>query len=322
MSNVQLKTRPSALLPAAGWTPLEGRAQLRLTGRDRASFLHSFCTNDIKKLVTGQGCEAFLTSIKGRILGHLFVFATADALLVDSVAGSAAAIAAHLDRYIITEDVQIADETAAVYVAAVYGTEVSRSLGIGDLPKPGDHREIVIGSAALQVRRVPFTSGECFEVFVAAHQRESLVQEFQQRGLLEVSLADFEGYRIDAGMPTYGVDLTEENLAQEASRTKSAISFTKGCYLGQEPIARLDAMGHVNRELRIVAFEGGEPVTAGMAIHDPAGALLGKLTSAGRAGESAFVGLALLRSSAAPDSLVMAVTDGGSIPGHVCAIED
>src|SRR5688572_19059357 len=118
MSDLSSK-RPSAFLPAAGWIPWPGRSQIRLTGADRAKFLHNFCTNDIKKLQPGQGCEAFLTNIKGRILGHLFVFAGQNDLTIDTVPSDDVKLRDHLDRYLITENVQIevvTDQSQCVYL--------------------------------------------------------------------------------------------------------------------------------------------------------------------------------------------------------------
>ena len=103
------------------------RTQIEITGRDRVKFLHSFCTNDIKKLQPVQGCEAFVTNVNGKVLGHIFVFAERDSLWLESVAGSAAALLPHFDRYVITEDVRFADrssEFAELLLAGPQSTEL------------------------------------------------------------------------------------------------------------------------------------------------------------------------------------------------------
>ena len=128
----------------------------------------------------------------------------------------------------------------------------------------------------------------------------------------------FAAFRIDVGFPVYGIDLTDDHLAQEAARTAKAISFTKGCYLGQEPIARIDALGHVNRELRIVAFDNADSLATPCKVLDASTkAELGTLTSVGRVPGSATVGLGMLRTSAKPGSSVIASTDKGEFPGQV-----
>jgi folate-binding protein YgfZ len=128
----------------------------------------------------------------------------------------------------------------------------------------------------------------------------------------------FAAYRIDAGFPVYGIDLTDDHLAQEAARTANAISFTKGCYLGQEPIARIDALGHVNRELRVVAFDNADALAAPCNVLDASTkAELGQLTSVGRVPGSATVGLGMLRTSAKPGTSIIASTEQGEFAGQV-----
>jgi len=320
-----MSVRPSEFLPAAGLMRLSGRAQLRLTGRDRASFLHNFCTNDIKRLQPGQGCEAFLTNVKGRILGHIQVFATADSLAVDSVAGSAESIRAHLDRYIITEDVAIADETAATSLIYLFGQGaaelIARAASFDAAALlPWEHSSAAIAGQSLVIRRVDFTTAPGFELCAAAESEEAVTAALLQAGAEPVSESDFNAYRIDAGSPDYGIDLTDAHLAQEASRTIRAISFTKGCYLGQEPIARIDALGHVNRELRLVVFAADSPVKTGDVLLDASSrAEAGSLTSLGQVNDSALVGLATLRTTIAPGSNVIA-SHAEDAPGVVVAI--
>ena len=89
----------------------------------------------------------------------------------------------------------------------------------------------------------------------------------------------FHALRIQAGFPLYGIDITEDNLAQEVARTKQAINFQKGCYLGQEPIARIDALGHVNRELRTIKLEAALAPAPGSVVKDPQGKAIGHVTS-------------------------------------------
>jgi folate-binding protein YgfZ len=320
-----MSVRPSEFLPAAGLMRLSGRAQLRLTGRDRASFLHNFCTNDIKRLQPGQGCEAFLTNVKGRILGHIQVFAENDSLVVDSVAGSAEPIQTHLDRYIITEDVAIADETAATSVVYLFGqgaVELISRASFFDATalSPWGHVAVNIAEQPVAIRRVDFTAAPGFELCAAAENEEAVMSALLQAGAEPVSESDFNAYRIDAGSPEYGIDLTDAHLAQEASRTARAISFTKGCYLGQEPIARIDALGHVNRELRIVVFAAEAPVKIGDVLLDASSRVeAGLLTSLGQVNDSARVGLATLRTTVASGANVIA-SHAEDSPGVVVAI--
>jgi folate-binding protein YgfZ len=324
MSELSLK-RPSAFLPAAGWVPWPGRSQVRLTGADRAKFLHNFCTNDIKKLQPGQGCEAFLTSIKGRILGHIFVFAGESELVIDTVPGEDVKIRDHLDRYLITEDVQIEVVSEQFRCAYLFGPEWPQVLlnGLGiDVRGLASYQHLIDERFGLTIRRFDLGTTIGFEVVVPPAAVDDVTSAFQRQdnsaGPTRVDPEQFEAFRIDAGFPTYGVDLTDDHLAQEAARTEQAISFTKGCYLGQEPIARIDALGHVNRELRVIAIEAEDAIAAPFKVLDAASkAELGTITSTGRIPGSSTVGLGMLRTSAKPGTPVIASTGNDEFPAHV-----
>ena len=323
MSDLSSK-RPSAFLPAAGWVPLPGRSQVRLTGADRAKFLHNFCTNDIKKLQPGQGCEAFLTTIKGRILGHIFVFAGADDLMIDTVPGQDVKIRDHLDRYVITEDVQIEVQTDSFRCVYLFGSAWPTILHDGialDVGGLAQYQQVQNEQYHLTIRRMDLVGTIGFEILMPPSAVDALMSAFQLReesGRPQQVAADvFNAFHIDAGFPTYGIDLTDDHLAQEAARTAQAISFTKGCYLGQEPIARIDALGHVNRELRVVAFDNAEALTAPCKVRDASTkAELGTLTSVGRVPDSATVGMGMVRTSAHPGTSIIASTDKGEFTGQ------
>lgn len=263
------------------------RTQIEVTGRDRVKFLHSFCTNDVKKLQPGQGCEAFVTNVNGKVLGHIFVFAERDALWLESVAGAAAALLSHLDKYLITEDVRFADrsaEFAELLLTGPSSTELLERLGlsVSSLPRYG---HLAHGSDVLPlrcVRRVDWFDSPTWLLSVPVAQRDEVQRTLTQADARHADDDEFQSLRIAAGFPIYGIDITEDNLAQEVGRTELAISFTKGCYLGQEPIARIDAMGHVNRQLCRLELLSGPLPSVGTTILDkptPDGKPIGTITS-------------------------------------------
>jgi hypothetical protein len=255
---------------------LSDRAHVEIHGRDRQAFLHNFCTNDVKRLQPGDGCEAFIPNIKGRILGHVFVFSQEDYLLLDSVPGSDAFLMQHLDRYVITEDVTLKNRTSdlgdLLVVGRSAGRIVSELLGVGvdDLPMYGQ------GSASFEserviVARVPMTHEPGFLLTVPGEAVPSSCNALTACGAALADRQLFDALRIESGFPLFGVDLSEDMLAQEAGRTQQAISFTKGCYLGQEPIARLDSLGHANRMLRGLRLDFGAPPVVGAIVLDESG---------------------------------------------------
>lgn len=236
---------------------LSDRTQIEITGADRAKFLHGFCTNDIKSLLPGQGCEAFLTNIKGRVLGHLFVFATPTSLWLDTVPGQETAIIAHLDRYVIREDVNLTGKSKERGELFVTGSHAAPLLMLDEgLAMYGNVTREAFGNP-FDVRRVDMLNQPGFLISGGSECLQTMRQSLTAIGCINGTAEEFEARRIEAGFPVYGRDISEENLAQEVARTRQCISFTKGCYLGQEPIARLDAMGHTNRELRRIAFGPG-----------------------------------------------------------------
>ena len=263
------------------------RTQFELRGRDRAKFLHSFCTNDIQNLPEGQGCEAFLLNVMGRMLGHVAVFAAADALWVDGVPGQETALIAHLDKYLIREDVEFVAHSADYGELWLAGPEVlgllTAVLGIGDLSAEEllTQQTLHWQGTSLWLRRIDWLGAPGWLVSGPQAAVDGLRQALVSHGVTTGSPEVLESLRIEAGYPVYGRDLSAENLAQEAARTPRSISFRKGCYLGQEPVARLDALGHTNKELRRLKWAGTTVPPAGTAIFDPTGAIpAGVITSA------------------------------------------
>lgn len=262
--------------------PLPGRSHLEITGADRASFLHNLCTNEVRKLAVGQGCEAFFCNVHGKTLAHSLLYCGPTSIALESVPGAAERLANHLERYHIREAVEIFDRTSAWHETLLVGTGVSTafgSFGIQKLP-PGDlgHTTTEIDGRAVQLRRLPLVA-EGWAVVCAADDWDAVRRTIEQAGGVPMNPAAFEQARIEAGWPWYGVDISEQNLAPEVGRDAQAISYTKGCYLGQETIARIDALGHVNRSLVGVLFTGTEIPSAGLALAH-AGQEVGQVTSA------------------------------------------
>lgn len=301
------------------------RTHLTLTGRDRARFLHGFCTNDIKKLQPGEGCEAFVTNIKGRIVDHIFVFVDAEAIHIEATAGREDALFAHLDRYLITDDVQIARRSGELGTLFVAGPRAAARLSdVASLDElaPCGHLAADVRGTAVQFRRVDLFGEPGFALVAARPALADLWQALVASGIFPAGRTVFEANRIAAGLPAYGVDLTEDNLAQEAMRTRRCISFTKGCYLGQEPIARLDALGHVNRQLaglrlhsNLVPAPGAQVTADGKEAGVVTSSILEP--SKGRA-----IALGMLRSSICrPAQKVVVSAAGSSVAAEVFVIE-
>jgi folate-binding protein YgfZ len=223
----------TTLTTSGGTIRLENWSQVQLTGQDRFKFLHNMCTNDILRLVPGQSREAFCTDVKGKILAHVTVIAETDPerLLLLTVPGQAHKLIKHLDRYIIREDVQLADVSS----------ESTWSYQIGSTSEAG------LSCAWL------WPGG-------------SLTRAANESPVIGADSPIFTAFRVESGFPLFGVDFDESHLPQEINRDAQAISFNKGCYLGQETVARIDALGHVNKKLVVVKFDGTDVPAIGTTL--------------------------------------------------------
>ncbi len=285
---------------------LSTRSQFEISGNDRHSFLHNFCTHDIKALRIGAGCEAFFCNIKGRILGHVFVFAGESSIWVETFPSQGAALLAHLRRYHLVEDLKFADRTESHGELLIVGPRAIEFVAqLDGLPPLHDwnHRQTQLASMGgniVWIKRADVLGLPCCWLSAPRELIPGLQADLISAGASSASLAAFETLRIEAALPCYGTDLTDENLAQEANRTRQAISFSKGCYLGQEPIARLHAMGHVNKELKRFEINAESPPLIGTAFLNPEDAAkeIGRVTScAWSPAREKFTGLGIVRSA-------------------------
>lgn len=274
-----------ALTSGVGVTDFSTCTQIELTGADRAGFLHNFCTNEIRKLAVGTGCEAMILDTKGHTLGFVYVFCRPDSLEIETVPGEGERLIKHLDRYLITEKIELHDRTNQwneLLIAGAGSAEFMSKRVNGELPAK-DFSNVDVrfktGDVPVSIRRVPMTQPFAFLLSVPRDAANAIWTELVQAGATACGDQAIEAARIEAGMPWYGADVTEKNLPQELARDDRAISFVKGCYLGQETVARIDALGHVNRYLVGVRFEGERVPAAGEELLSD-NQIVGQVTSA------------------------------------------
>lgn len=299
---------------------------LEVTGRDRATFLHAMLSQDIKALAPGQGAAASLLDIHGKIQCFAAVWAMEDKILLVTPPGQAAKLAEALDKHLFAEKAYMRDATGEIDLALVAGPEapafVSRLAGVKVPETPWAHVVGTLGGVETRLVRGDGETGEA-EVWLAAPAahaeppRSTLVGA----GARPVGRTAFESLRIEAGTPVFGADADETVLLPEIPLAPR-VSYSKGCYLGQEVVVRIRDRGHVNRMLRGLVLEGphvparGDRVTADRTE-------IGHVTSAvmsiglGRPIALAFV----RRQHAEPGTAVQVVTsDGGAIPATVSAL--
>lgn len=276
----------AALRERAALVERTGSGRILLTGADRRSYLQGLLTNDIEALTPGTGCYAAMLNAQGRMLTDMRVLELGDGVLLDVPAHVTTAIRDHLDRFVFSEDVQVVDVTASRAEIGLYGPralEVLRTAGVeGAAPsRPFDLTRVRIGGAeALLVAADGPAPG--YDVISAAADAVTIRRALAAAGAEAGSDEDLETLRIERGRPRFGADMTEDTIPLEAGLEERAISRTKGCYVGQEVIVRVQDRGHgrVARRLIGLTFDGASPVPAAGAAVQSADREIGRVTSA------------------------------------------
>ncbi len=249
-----------ALRETAGVMDLSFRSRICLVGADRARFLHGQVTNDVKKLRAGEGCYAAITTAKGKMESDLNIFALADELLLDFEPGLTKKISERLEKFIVADDVQIVEAAPHYGLLSVQGPKAEtmiRALGLfADIPAQ-PLGSVKISDATLgEIYLVNDArlGGSGFDLFVPNNSlgavADKLIAAAKQIGGRAAGWQAFETARIEAGIPRFGADMDESNIPLECGIEARAVTYNKGCYIGQEVINRIHSVGHVNRELR------------------------------------------------------------------------
>jgi len=264
-----------ALLTGLGIWDRSTRGRLAVSGADRVKYLHNVTTNDVKRLSPGQGQEAFVTSLQGKTLGYISLLAEEERMLLRTDPGSLTPLLPHLRKYGVFDEVDLADISGETFELHLFGPKAEEALRRAGAQVPpareGNHRLTRIGDRLVRVVRESPTGLPGFSLIGAAADADAVTSRLREQGA-ELGLVDVppeiaEGLRIEAGTPVFGRDVTADNLPQELGRDSRAISFVKGCYLGQETVARIDALGHVNKCLKGLRFgDATEPVPEGSEI--------------------------------------------------------
>lgn len=249
----------AAIKERGGIADLSDRAKFKLTGSDRVRYLNGQVTNDVRKLTEARSIHACVTTAKGKMCGDIFISAGPDFLWLDADAALRESLAARLERYIISEDVTLEDVTEQFAI-------IHLLMPLGGHCSVGNDRERIL--SPLSNRQFPGSSEtESRDLIVRREQFaeswKSLVEKFP---VVDAEMQ--ETFRVEAGIPRWGFELTEETIPVEAGLERTAIDYNKGCYIGQEIISRLKSIGHVNKQMR--GFVSDEPLARGMELFAPA----------------------------------------------------
>jgi folate-binding protein YgfZ len=320
-----------AIEQGAAWCDRSGRVRLDVAGPDRAKFLHNLTTNEVKRLPVGRGCECFVTSPQGKTIGFATLLACPDSILLRTDPGGLVLALPHFQKYGVFDDVALedrSDSTFEFHVVGPRGDELIRGVA-GIVPEPAElaHVTASLGETpVLIVREAP--TGRPGLTLIGPRGAGGRVVELLKSHAPELPIAEldpdtFEVLRIEAGTPVFGREVTEKSLPQELDRDARAINYVKGCYLGQETVARIDALGHVNQVLRGLRFEP-DAVDPGQGAEVEAdGKRVGLVTSSAYSpGWGEVIALAMLRTSHARPGTRVAVkgADGQTSAATVCTL--
>jgi folate-binding protein YgfZ len=249
---------------------LSKRGQVELTGPDAVQFLHNLCTNDIKNLQPRHGCEFFLTTNKARVVGHGFahrLLAEPPTLVLDVDPHTGADTAAHLNRFIVSEQAEVVDRGDQVVQFHIAGPQAAPVLEklLGKALEPLVDLEHVI-HGDLRIVRHDRLNLPGFDLVAPSSAAASLRMQISAAGAMAPDPEVFNVLRVEAGVPVLGIDMDNERFVIEVGRIGQAISYTKGCYLGQEPIVMARDRGHANRALLGLKVEGDDSVDLGAAV--------------------------------------------------------
>jgi folate-binding protein YgfZ len=305
-ATVEIDGQYRALREEAGFCERAGRAALLVRGSEAADYLQGQLTNDIEALEAGEGCYSALLDRKGRMQGDMRVLRlTAEEIWMDMEAVAVPAAKRHLAMYKVGRDVEIEESNDAV--VSVIGPAAPSVTGAPPLGAEHAHRDLQVGGVRCRV--VATDLG--VDLIVASSALEALTGTLIGAGVAQVGAQAAEIVRVESGRPRFGLEMTTETIPQEAGINERAVSFEKGCYIGQETVARLHYKGKPNRHLRGLRLEAvattGESITLGKRE-------VGKVGTAVLSPALGQIALAIVRREAEPGT---AVVVGEAVPATV-----
>ncbi len=240
---------------------------LCLTGEDRAEFLHRLISNNVEGLSFGEGNYATLLTNRGKIIADMKVYVLEDAIYISTAPESAEDVFSELDKYIIADDVELSVATDNLGAIAVYGPKsaelVQSVLNAENLNSLTEyHSRFCLFDQQWVVCVRSDTVGECgYHLYISTDKLETLWEKLmdERPGVQAIGWDALESLRIEAGTPRYGTELTDSIIPLEAE-LEHAIDFEKGCYIGQEIVARMKYRGHPNRLLRGIEIDAENPI--------------------------------------------------------------
>src|SRR5947209_6132253 len=295
-----------AITEACGLLDRSPRGKLALTGSEAKSFLQGQVSNDVEGLSTGEGCYAAFLTPKGKMLGDLRILDTGDELLLDTERSALQELFNMIRRFKIGYDVELHKRTLERGLVSLIGPQAAAVATLRELAEASEHAHVTVEVGDVPVRAIRTDVG--LDLLCEAAHTAALRERLVHLGAIEVAEAAAECLRVEHGRPRYGLDLDDTVIPQEAALNERAVSFTKGCYVGQETVARLYYRGKPNRHLRGLRLSApastGDPIQFGERA-------VGRLGSIAQSPRYGWIALALVRREA-PVGASVVVGDGAA----------
>jgi folate-binding protein YgfZ len=300
MPKTDIQSPQEILGTGSGLLDRSERGKLALTGPDAKAFLHGQVTNDVEGLRPGDGCYAAFLTHKGKMQGDLRILDTGTELWLDTERETLQPLFTMIHRYKLGSRLELHKRTLQQGLLSLIGPEARAVAGAGDLPDR-EHANAHAEVDGIPVLMVATDVG--VDVVCDAERTAEVAEALRARGARDVPVDAVEALRVQRGRPRFGLDMDEATIPQEAGINERAVSFTKGCYVGQETVARLHYRGKPNRHLRGLALSGPADPGAELRLGDKVVGRVGTV-----AGERA---LALVRREAELGA-TLRVGDGGT----------
>ncbi len=302
-ATVELDAQYRQLREECGLLDRSERGKLLVSGADAAEYLQGQLTNDVEALAVGDGQYAALLDRKGHMQADMRVLRPAqDEIWLDLEPVALAPALRHLTMYSIGREVEVADVTEERAILALIGPRSVEIAGLPALPENSCETTSVAGVECLAVG-----SSEGIDLIVASAEAERLRQALLAAGAVEVAAAAAEILRIERGRPRFGAEMGAETMPAEAGIVEDAVSFSKGCYIGQETVARLHYKGRPNRHLRGLRLSAPAASGAALRLGEKE---VGRLGGACVSPAHGAIGLAILRREAEPGAELAVGEDG------------
>ena len=291
------------------------RGRIRVSGSEATTFLNGLITNDVRNLAQNRWIPAVFPTVQGRLIGAVRVIRGSEPdLLIDTETASHEAVLKTVSRFTLAGDFKVSDVTSETALLSLQGQGAAEMLqkvldqAVSDLPENGVV-QTTWQNVPVTIIRASHTGEGGFDLFIDASRKAELQQTLEDAGAQPVGEDTFEILRVEAGIARFGVDMDETNVVPETN-LDDAVSYTKGCYVGQEIIVRIKHRGHPAKKLAKLRFETDQQIEPGAVIRSKENQEIGRVTSAVISPRLGSIGLGYVRYEHLADGPRVVVGDG------------